>query len=45
MSQSLSCPDKPDILVVDDTPANLQLLASIRSSSSLKKSSGKYGMR
>ncbi len=29
MSVSLSSPDRPDILVVDDTPANLHLLASM----------------
>lgn len=29
MKPSLSYPDKPNILVVDDTPANLQLLASV----------------
>jgi putative two-component system response regulator len=29
MNASLSYPDKPSILVVDDTPANLQLLASM----------------
>lgn len=29
MKPSLSYPDKPSILVVDDTPANLQLLASV----------------
>jgi len=29
MTTSLSYPDKPSILVVDDTPANLQLLASM----------------
>jgi putative two-component system response regulator len=29
MSLSMSCAEKPDILVVDDTPANLHLLASM----------------